>query len=682
VIELLKGVSIDTKWEELPADTKERLRLLAADRLAAYRNQWAAEALAAKEMLLLKSPTPKMISSIDRYYRTTYQTFLPSTFSVKDLSQPEFREVLVRNYLGVFAALRATLTYPDAALPTSDWDGESLFNSIRLPDRQTYEDIKAYNREVVETLRKIDTASLGELEKKLKQYVLFQARSNAEGSRGDSYGSDFMEQACDVAALSYDVLSGYEADHGRPKIFESDEAVLRELNALYLNNTPLKWLDVGTRASALSFCAITRDRIEKEVGDSATSDASKGMILLQSWWMERVKSAVARKCSIYSPDDRMRIWDAFSADQQFNNDGSSSMEVFLTKVSRYRTEKTAHYRDMASVALRLVFPDETVLTQDQQQSVATAVGNRTDFGLFTEKIAEELDAVQATVNGPAARLWKSALETNLEYVGGDYAADQPAGPNEIEKINAMFEEVKSWVARNYADYPIDISSLFMHIGLQVNTKNNAFTDNGTATVKIGVGTRRSKAEYYSWLLHELRHAVMYAWHANAPDKTKVRYDEGPALEGSGVAVEDLLLLPFLRETIKSDVALALYTLEYGIRDARFAGTTDATLQKYLRRDCDGAGDLDTIEFTKKIAAKYGLAGTLADTVAERAHAGTQYFQYIWAGSYMLEELAFLQEQVDPSKRHRLDPFILFACELNTPQRDKSYVDALKACWKL
>jgi hypothetical protein len=64
-------------------------------------------------------------------------------------------------------------------------------------------------------------------------------------------------------------------------------------------------------------------------------------------------------------------------------------------------------------------------------------------------------------------------------------------------------------------------------------------------------------EYYSWMLHELRHAVWYAWQANAPNKSQVVNDEGPVLEGSGVAVESLLLKPFAEATLKNDAALLL-----------------------------------------------------------------------------------------------------------------------------
>jgi len=246
----------------------------------------------------------------------------------------------------------------------------------------------------------------------------------------------------------------------------------------------------------------------------------------------------------------------------------------------------------------------------------------------------------------------------------------------------MFEEVKSWIARQYQGYPIDVAALFPHIDLEVTIKSNAFTENGTAKILIGVGTKRSKAEYYSWLIHELRHAVMFAWHATAADKSLVKDDEGPAMEGSGVAVEDILLLPFLEDSLNNDTAYVLYVLQYGIRDARFAGTTDATLKRYLRSGCADYTEPNTIEYAKTIAQSYGLTGELADTTSERSHAGTQYLQYVWGGLYMLKEISYLQNQVDAGMTHRVDPYVLFACGLNTPRRDAAYVNALRACMKV
>ena len=79
----------------------------------------------------------------------------------------------------------------------------------------------------------------------------------------------------------------------------------------------------------------------------------------------------------------------------------------------------------------------------------------------------------------------------------------------------------------------------------------------------------------------------------------------------------------MRETLKNELSFVLYTFNYGIRDARFAGTTDATLRKYFRAGCSDLAEPDTVEFTVAVANEYGLTGELATNVALRAHTGSQ-----------------------------------------------------------
>jgi hypothetical protein len=682
---LLKNMPITTKWTNVPVTTKAQLQTLADDRLAAFRARWAGEALVKKQAILIGCPTPEMTAAIDDFYRKLYNTVLSSSFSLKDLKSPALSNVLVRNYLGTIAAVRANLTYPNSILPNRDWDGKSTFDSIRLPDRQTYEDIMKYNSAVVDDLRSIADASLTDLEKQLKQRTLFDARAHSVGAfSGDSYGGSDMQSACEIIMGNYDILGGYEADKGRPKIFANDDEVLREMNALYLNNTHPKWLDKGTSVSAIRYCDFTQpDFVKAKVGDPATNDVAKDMILLKNWWIERVADSkdAQNKCSVYSDQDRTQVWEAFSADQQFNNDGSSSMNTYRIQLGIYRDRKIAQYRDIAKLALAQVFPDDTVLTNAQRNRVIHAIDAETAFGLLPTKIAAALNAAQGSTNGQAAKQWTGAITANVLRIGGKYLDGDPVRPADEAELKAMFEEVKTWVGSQYNGYPIDITSLYPKISFKVSTANNAITVT-PGEITIGVGTARSKFEYYSLVIHELRHAVYYAWQANSPDKTKVKSDEGPALEGSGVAVEALLLQPFAKKLLNNDTAYALYSLDYGIRDARYAGTTDATLQKYFRSGCSGTNDPDTVDFTKNIAASYGLTRELADNVAIRSHAGTQYFQYISGGLQVLDGIAYLQSQVDPSGLRRVDPFVLFACGLNTPRRDAAYVAELKACMKL
>lgn len=42
-------------------------------------------------------------------------------------------------------------------------------------------------------------------------------------------------------------------------------------------------------------------------------------------------------------------------------------------------------------------------------------------------------------------------------------------------------------------------------------------------------------------------------------------------------------------------------------------------------------------------------------------------------------LTYLQSQIDATGKNWVDPFVLFACELNLPRRDAVYIEKLKQC---
>jgi len=673
VQEVLRDLPVTTRWVDLPISTRERLRELAEDRMEAFRSRWGGAAIEGKLKILLECPTPEMTSAMDEFYRVSYRSVLPETFTLKSVKNRDFARVLVEAYLGAYAIGRAGLTYPNAELPNRDWDGKSLFDSLLLPDRQTYEDWMRYFSRIASSVRKIDEASLTDVEKRLRQQVLFRARAGAVGA---------LYTACELVSADGSILMAYKADKGRPVIFGSDDEVLREVNALYLPNTAMKWMDRGTTKSAIAFswCNGWSDEdIETYVGPIASSEVAKGIKLLKAWWIERLSSDPASdaKCTVYSADDRANIWEAFSADQQFNNDGSTTMETYRAQIVANAAGKRDRYRRMARLALDELFPNGSVLSAAQRERVNAEIEQEAAFGLLLTKVAEFLDTAQGTKDGPAARTWRDAVQRNVKRLGG-YDAHEAIRPEDEAAIRAMFEQVKAWISNRYKGYPVDVAGVFPLFQFRVTTLNNSSTSMATGNISFGIGTRRSLMEHYSLLLHETRHAVTGAWRANAPDKSKVRQDEGAVIEGSGVAVEELLLETFMRETLDDDLAVALYSLDYGIRDARLVGTTDATLQRYFRAGCSDPAEPDTVEFTKSIANRYGLTGVLGDNVALRPHAGTQYFQYISGGLQVLEDIAFLQNQIGPNIVP-LDPFVLFACNLNNPMRNPDYVSTLKAC---
>jgi hypothetical protein len=681
---LLKNIPSTATWASVPSAVKNQLQQAANERLAAYRARWSAAPLAVKDAILTGCPTPAMTTAMDDFYRKTYDTVVTPNFALKTIGSAELHRALVRNYLGTIAAARAGTTYPTGKLPNRDWDGISVFDSISLPDQQTYDDIRAYNAALVSDLKKISDQSLDDPEKALRQRVLYDARANAAG--GSNNGDGDMESACSLIASDYNVLGGYQLDKKRPIIFADDDVVLREVNAIYLNTFRIKWLDIGTLNSALNFCdaAGKNGLVATLVGNPSTNEVARAMLLLKKWWLERISTSAGAhtKCTVYTPEDRTRIWEAFSASQQFNNDGELSMDAYRAMLASYTDTSRRRYRTIAKLALANVFRDDTVLTPAQRGRVVAAIEAESAFGSFPEKIRLALDAAQGTTNGPASVHWQNALAKYVERLGGGYGENDHIRPDEDRQLKQMFEEVKTWVAREHQGYPIDIASLYPHITYTIDVHRDIPETIYPGTIVMGLGTSRSKLEYYSWIIHELRHAVWMSRVATATDKSAARNDEGLAIEGSGVAVEAQLLEPFAKAIFKNDTAFALYELDYGIRDARYAGTTDATLQRYFRPGCAAPSDANTIDFTRNIAISYGLTGPVADTVALRSHAGTQYLQYIMGGLHVLDTISYLQDQIDPTRRQKIDPYVLFACGLNNPSRDPAYVAALKTCMKL
>ncbi len=230
---ILKDIPLITKWADLPSNTQAQLQRLSSGRLAAFSARWSSNALSTKQQILLSCPTAQMTAAVDDYYRKSFDTVVAPTFSLADVKSTALAHGLARNYLAAMAAFRASLTYPGQKLPNRDWDGKSLFDSVRLPDAQTNRDIGDYAATIVVELKAIDDGTLDDSERALKGRALYDARALAMGAfSGDSFGGSDMEMACEIVGLANDVVMGFKADHGRPKIFATDDDVLREVNAI------------------------------------------------------------------------------------------------------------------------------------------------------------------------------------------------------------------------------------------------------------------------------------------------------------------------------------------------------------------------------------------------------------------------------------------------------------------
>ena len=123
VSRVLADMPLTTRWVDVPDSVRQQLKDDADNRLAAFRARWGKAALAIKQDILLRCPTLEMSEAVDDYYRKSYDTVVPQTFSLKNIRNAYFSRALARNYLGTMAAERASLTYPDAkvAEPRLGW---------------------------------------------------------------------------------------------------------------------------------------------------------------------------------------------------------------------------------------------------------------------------------------------------------------------------------------------------------------------------------------------------------------------------------------------------------------------------------------------------------------------------------------------------------------------------------
>jgi hypothetical protein len=681
VTAVLETVPPDATWASLPDQVKSQLQALADKRLAAFRASWDGKALAAKENILLNCPTPEMAAAMDDYFRRSYIDEVSPAFNLADLD-PALKRPLVRTYLSTLASYRSSNHY-SAGFPDRDWDGISKFDSIRLPDVASYRDMMAYAQSAVLEIRALDATKIPASLSRLFPEVLFDMRSRAKGSIGDSFGGFDMERVYQRIWEDYSLLEGYD-EQKRPDLFHSDDEVLTEANAYYLGNIPFRGLDRGTLRGAVEYRYFSNpDEIAGIIGDTNSSFVSQRMIQMKNWWLERTRALpdASKKCTIYPVAERADIWEAFTADQRLNNDGSSSMDDLKSSLDAYRISMIGRYRQLAEDAVGKVFPDDKVITSEQRQQLIAWIGQQSQFGIFRTTIAQELDRIQTTTNGPAASQWTRAFNEKVKYLGG-YKPDDEISSTDQTIAQSLFDNVKDWVGKQYPGYPIDVQKLTGSLTeFEVTKASNSFTDTQTARVQFGIGTPRSYYEHYSTLLHELRHALAAKYKSDHLEDPTVASDIGYAVEGSGNAVERMVLERFASSVIADDVALTLYKLDYGIRDARIVGTTDATLQVFYRPDCSGVADPDTIDFVKTVVAGYGLTGELGENAVRRAHTGSGYLQYAYGEQLIMDDIGYLDHELGLAADRGLDPYILFACGLNLPQRNQEYINELRVCLK-
>lgn len=666
VVDLLAAVPSDASWATLPTATRDLLAQNAERDLAAYRAQWGAGGLVAKESLLLGSPDSAISTNFDAWVAAAFATEInPTTFKAHtDVRNSDLLTALKKLYLDYFATRRVAVKY---LADLKDWDGADL-HDVALPDAEAIAAQKAYAQAAMTQMLAISPNALTAVESALREKATYYFRQLATASSGWAYGGDDLLTPYGIAAWAVDLPYRYSADGG--KIFLSDKEFLQIANAYYFGQQTR--LNVGT-ARTMAFVlagAQDPDYIKSSLGDPAESAVAKGYTLLTNWYAERVAATpeASAPCTVYTDAERTAIWNSFTADSLADNEGTTSMATFAAGYADAKTLVSSNVRSLLVAGLTAVFPSNSaVLTPAQRDAVIAAVNAEAKPGLVLDTAYAAMDAQRG--NTAASDLFKAKMAA-LVMVGG--YADPMAAVTQADReaVAAVWNDVRAYIAANYGGLQRDLLALLPTSVAVVNTAGStaALPD---GSIKVVVRRAIDKASLYRTLFHEAKHAIDM--------KARVPV-EGAALEGSALALEQRVGTKAINTLMSGDPLLPLYHLKSALAYVATHATTDATLSVFMRPSCN-AGEPNSIAYAASVAASWGLSPQVAEQRADRVHFGTQYLGYDYGRAATEMVLDYLQAQL-PANARRVDPYLLQACAIQSPRANAATASALRTCLRL
>ena len=373
-----------------------------------------------------------------------------------------------------------------------------------------------------------------------------------------------------------------------------------------------------------------------------------------------------RPCTIYTPEQRAAEWDTFTADQISNADGKESMESYAQMFKKVAEARVPAIRKLAIDVVNSTFPrGSKVLTDAQRAAAIQQIAAEKRPAAILDTTYAALD--KATGSSAASEELKKAVDAQ-PMVGG-YKEGEALREADARAVNEMWEKTRAYVLKHYSGYELDMASL-IPLRPKLSTVSEVAMALG-GEINIGLKTAYNKAALYSTLLHELKHAI---------DQKSHRAVEGAALEGAATTVEHQVWPSFVKEAMADEAErLPIALLMTGIENVRFAATTDATLQVYLRKSC-AANEPDTVDFVKQIVASYGYTDPKVLALrSQRAHNSIQYFRYDYGVLSYMDTMSYLERGV--GKGVKVDAFLLQACGLSSARKSDAHLEKLAACVK-
>ena len=531
------------------------------------------------------------------------------------------------------------------------WDGMPV-KELQLLDHQHYMEMGKWQRQTEEGLRKIPDTELTSLEKGLRAKSYFKTRAGKYFDRPHVGLSGSM---------------GYSSLYALPieqRPFPSDEALLNAYNASMF--TDFRDVNMGTLDAFMydHEREFNREWLNKQGMSETLTD---NILKLGRLFRTRVQALPDRgkRCTIYSSSERDAIWDAFTAGQLSNADGSETMQSYAKLFGDIAAQRTAVMQAVGRLTLERLFPDGSPdLTPEQRRRVADKLLLEMRPAMMMDTLLSALDEVTGT---PAASMKvKDAIEKQ-PTVGGGYAPGQPVREADKTQIVDMWNKMRAFIKREYSGYRVDIASLIPAEPIIVTTGENQFAVGGQ--VNLSLGTAWNLASLSSTMMHEMKHAIDQSSHAAV---------EGAAWEGAATSIERQVWPIFIEEAMAGQAALLpVARLKTEVDNVRFTATTDATLKIFLRERC-GSDEPDTIAYAEEIVRSYGYSdpGVLR-LRSRRAHLSSQYLQYDYGLAMFTDLLSYLQNAVGAAPR--VDAYLLQACGMPNPKKDNVSIDDLRAC---
>jgi hypothetical protein len=649
--QLLSRVPDGAAWQDLTPDLRADFEKRASSLLAQDRQSWGLSGLQKKEDLLFSAPTPAMTENIDRILSISYASELPGGFKMaRDVQNADLKRLLIRIYLGI-ADDRGFMLYnhPDF----QSWDGMPV-KELQLLDHEHVKAMAIWQRQTEDGLRKLPDNKLTAVEKALRAKSYFTTRA----------GKYFDKPAVGInGSMGYDVLyDKLPAVEQRP--FPGDAALLDAYNASMF--AEFREVNMGT-LDAFMF-DYNSEFNETSLKKHGMSDALANNVLkLGNLFRTRTQELPGKtnRCTLFSPSQREAIWDAFTALQISNADGSETMQSYAKLYANIAAQRVAAMQAVGRLTLERLFPDGSPdLTPEQRMRVTDKLLQVTRPATMMDTLISALDEV--TGSAAASMKVKDTIDRQ-PTVGGGYSAGQPVRDTDRTQILDMWNKIRAFIKREYSGYRVNIAALIPAEPVIVTIGQNQSTGGGQ--VNLSLGSEWNLASFSSTLMHEIKHAIDQNSHAAV---------EGAAWEGAATSIERQVWPIFIEEAMAGQAALLpIAKLKTEIDNVRFTATTDATLKIFLRESC-GNDEPDTIAYAEEIVRNYGYNDPdILRLRSRRAHRSSQYLQYDYGLAMYTDLLSYLQNGVGSTPR--VDAYLLQACGLPNPKKVTATIDDLRAC---